>query len=187
MPLTEEAVQEKIRKKREAAAIRTYKNSRTIYIMTARFNSYTKTENQSFRNTSWQNGCLYCTPGEVSKNIPLKAKMLVLEMDNDKNHIFAIGMCSNKSIVNKYHVYDNQNYNRYNYIGKHRITRDEFNPIEEAVFKALDQLCFHGKGHMRRLSGLKAFPVKLLMNCKSVLDIPLFLENMFISRFHKNI
>jgi hypothetical protein len=187
MPMTEEAVQEKIRKKQEAAAIRLYKKSQTNYIMTSRFNTQTKRENQSFREKSWPNGCLYCTPGEVSKNIPLKAKMMVLEMDNDKNQIFAIGMCSNKSIISKYQVYENQNYNRYNYIGKHRIPREELNPIEEAVFKALDQLCFYGNEHMKRGYGLKAFPVKLLLNCKTVLDIPLFLENMFMSRFNKNI
>ena len=183
MSLTEEAVQEKIQKKQERTAVRDYTKRQRVFIMTSRFNTQPRGENQKFRDNSWQNGCLYCTPAEVSSHIPLLAKMMVLEMDNDTNQIFAIGMCSNKSILGKYKVYENQNYNRYNYIGKHRILRNEFNEKEEAVFKALDQLCFFGNEHMKRGYGLRAFPVKMLMRIQKVINIPEFLENMFSSRF----
>lgn len=182
--LTEEANEKRILKRKTNAAIKHYKQHQSVHIMTSRFNSATRIENQSFREKSWPNGCLYCTPMEVSQSIPPLAKMIVLEMDNDKNQIFAIGMCGNKSIPNKYRVYNEQNYNRYNYIGKHRILRTDLNVTEEAVFKALDQLCFFGNDHMKRGNGLKSFSTKLLINCKSVLDIPAFLDNMFISRFH---
>ena len=104
-------------------------------------------------------------------------------MDNDKNLVFAVGKCSNKPISNKYKPYDEHNYNRYNFIGKTRILREDMNPIEEAVFKAFDELCFRGNDHMKRGQGLRAFPTKLLINCKPVLDIPAFLENMFTYRF----
>jgi hypothetical protein len=181
--LTEEAIQNKIQRKKDALAIRSFKSRQRVFILTSRFNTHTKEENQRFREKSWPNGCLYCSPNEVSQNIPLSSKLIVLEMNNDTNQIFAIGMCANKAIPNKYKVYENQNYNRYNYIGKNRIIRADFNPTEEAVFKALDQLCFYGNEHMKRGHGLKAFPAKLLMNCASVLDIPKFLENMFSSRF----
>jgi hypothetical protein len=183
MSLTEEDIQKIIQKKEERIQIKVYKSEQSIYVMTSRFNTKTIEENQIFRETSWPNGCVYCTPGEVSKSVPYLAKMIVLEMDNDKNRIFAVGKCLNKPIPNKYKVYNEQNYNRYNFIGKTRILREDMNPIEEAVLKALDQLCFRGNTHMKRGQGLRAFPTKLLINCKNVLDIPVFLENMFMSRF----
>lgn len=187
MSFTEEAIKKNLEKKlekiKETQEIKAYKSNQTIFPLTSRFNTKTREENKRFRETGWPNGCVYCCPGEVSQSIPPLAKMIVLEMDNDRNQIFAVGRCANKSILNKYKVYEDQNYNRYNYIGKNRIVREEFNTIEEAVFKALDQLCFYGNEHMKRGNGLKAFPTKLLVNCKDVLDIPAFLDNMFTSRF----
>lgn len=183
MPLTEDCIEKKIQKKRENQMIRAFKKSQKVYIMTSRFNTETREENKRYCEKNWKNGCVYCCPEEVSQQIPIQSKMIVLEMDNDKNEIFAIGMCSNKSFTNKYNVYNNKNYNRYNYIGKHKIWRNETSPLEEAVLKALDNLCFYGNEHMKRGQGLKCFPVKLLINCKSVIDIPEFLENMFKRRF----
>ena len=183
MAITRQSIEKKLEKIQEKCEIKAYKSTQIIFPMTSRFNTKTREENKIFREKGWPNGCLYCCPGEVSQSIPPLAKLIVLEMDNDRNQIFAVGRCANKSLPNKYKVYEEQNYNRYNYIGKTRIVREELNPIEEAVFKALDQLCFYGNEHMKRGNGLKAFPTKLLVNCKDVLDIPTFLENMFTSRF----
>ena len=186
MSITEEAVEKRLQKKKEAQEIRTFKTTQRTFLMTSRFNTKTREENQKFREKNWKNGCLYCCPQEVSQLIPLRAKMMVLEMDNDMNKIYAIGMCSNRSFINKYAVYNNENYNRYNYIGKHRILRSELSEFEEAVVKALDQLCFYGNEHMKRGQGLKSFPVKMLINCKSVIDLTAFLESMFNKRFPDN-
>jgi hypothetical protein len=186
MSVTKEAVEKRIQKKQDTLKIQEFKAHQKIFIMTTRFNTQTRGENYKFRKKGWKNGCVYCCPEEVSQKIPLQSRMIVLEMDNDKNQIYAIGMCSNKPFTNKYSVYQNNNYNRYNYIGKHRIWRNEASPLEEAVLKALDQLCFYGNDHMKRGQGLKAFPVKLLVNCKAVIDLPEFLENMFNKRFMKN-
>lgn len=183
MSSSEEVLQKKIQQKKDAAEIRNFKLQQRTFILTSRFNTQTREENERFRRKNWGKGCLYCAPEQVSQTIPPQAKMIVLEMDNDKNQIFAIGMCANKSFINKYAVYQDYNYNRYNYIGKHRILRSEFTPLEEAVFKALDQLCFYGNEHMKRGHGLKSFPAKFLVNCKSVMDITSFLENMFVTRF----
>jgi hypothetical protein len=180
---TEEVIQKRIQRKQEAAQIRQYKAQQKVFLMTSRFNTQTRLENQRFREKNWAQGCLYCTPMEISQSIPFKAKLLVLEMDNDTNQIFAIGMCANRALTQKYTVYQTCPYNRYNYVGKTRIPRSDFTPLEEAVFKALDQLCFYGNDHMKRGNGLKAFPTKLLVNCRNVLDILDFLENMFVRRF----
>ena len=179
----EEELQKRIERKKNAAIIKEFKLKQHTFLMTSRFNTATRQENQSFREKSWANGCLYCSPEEVSQRVPPQAKMLVLEMDNDKNQVFAVGMCANKPFMNKYSVYGDMNYNRFNYIGKHRIKREELSEREEAVFKALDQLCFFGNDHMKRGHGLKAFPVKLLVNCRTVIDITDFIEKMFAQRF----
>jgi len=183
MPITEEVIERRIQKKRETQDIKMFKRNQKIYIMTSRFNTETREENKVFCEKNWKNGCVYCCPQEVSQSIPLQSKLIVLEMDNDLNQIYGIGMCSNKSFINKYAVYKNNNYNRYNYIGKHHILRNELNSLEEAVFKALDKLCFYGNEHMKRGQGLKSFPVKILLNCNSVIDITAFIDNMFKNRF----
>ena len=180
---TEKTLQNRIQKKQDALKIRQYKSHQKIFLMTSRFNTQTKEENQRFREKNWEKGCLYCAPTEISQAIPYQSKMMVLEMDNDSNQIFAIGMCANRAFHQKYSVYQTNPYNRYNYLGKTRIQRTDLNLLEEAVFKALDQLCFYGNDHMKRGNGLKAFPTKLLVNCQPVLDILAFLENMFVRRF----
>ena len=182
-PFTEETLQKRVQKKQEAAQIRQFKSQQKVFLMTSRFNTQTRLENQRFREKNWKQGCLYCAPTEVSQTIPFKAKLLVLEMDNDTNQIFAIGMCANRALTQKYNVYETCPYNRYNYVGKTRIPRSDFTPLEEAVFKALDQLCFYGNDHMKRGNGIKAFPTKILVNCRHVLDILEFLDNMFVRRF----
>lgn len=179
---TEEVIQKRCQKKYEAAQIRQYKAQQKVFLMTSRFNTQTKMENQRFREKNWKQGCLYCAPMEISQAIPFKSKLLVLEMDNDTNQIFAIGMCANRAFTQKYTVYQTYPYNRYNYVGKTRIPRTDFNPREEAVFKGLDRLCFFGNDHMKRGNGLKAFPTKILVNLQ-VLDILNFLEKMFVRRF----
>jgi hypothetical protein len=187
MSTTKESLEKIEEKKQNALKIKQFKMEQKIFIMTSRFNTQTREENARFRKKNWGDGCVYCSPEQVSQKIPHQAKLLVLEMDNDKNQIFAIGQCANRPLTNKYGVYENKNYNRFNYVGKHRISRTDFNPMEEAVFKALDQLCFFGNDHMKRGHGLKAFPVKLIVNCNPIFNIPQFLDEMFSRRFLSSI
>jgi hypothetical protein len=183
--MSEEFIKKKLEKKQDNINIRNYKLTIRTYLLTSRFNTETRKQNEIYRHTKWQNGCLYCCPEKISQSIPIDSKVIVLEMDNDINKIFGVGMLTNKPIFNKHCVYKDENYNRYNYIGKYRISREDLTNKEEAVFKALDILCFTGNQHMKRGHGLKAFPTKLLMNCSKTLDITQFIENMFKTRFSK--
>ena len=175
--------EERVIIKQERRQIRQYKKTMRTYILTSRFNTETRTQNEIYRKIKWANGCIYCAPDHVSNEIPIESKIIVLEMDNDNNTIFGIGMLLNKPFHNKHAVYGDNNYNRYSYVGKYRIKREELTAHQEAVFKALDILCFKGNEHMKRGQGLKAFPAKLLMNCKSVIDLPKYINNMFRIRF----
>ena len=180
-----EESQLKLEKKQENRKIRQFKSEMRTFLLTSRFNTETRKQNEIYRTKKWPNGCLYCSPNQISQAIPLESNIIVLEMDNDKNKIFGVGMLVNKPFYNKFSVYEDYNYNRYSYIGKYRIKREELNEKEEAVFKALDILCFTGNEHMKRGHGIKAFPAKMLMNCKNIIDIPKFIENMFKTKFAK--
>jgi hypothetical protein len=183
--MEEEKLRVKQLKKEENLKVSLYRKEMRVYLMTSRFNTKTREQNDIYRTNHWQNGCIYCSPEPISQKIPLNSKMVVLEMDNDTNKIFGVGMIMNKP-YNKCSVYEEQNYNRYNYIGKYRIKREEFNEKEEAVFKALDILCFTGNEHMKRGQGIRMFPLKMLLRCKDIVDIPDFIDKMFVSRFSKN-
>ena len=79
-------------------------------------------------------------------------------------------------------VYDNQNYHRYQYVGKIRIDRSEMTEEEETIMKVFDILCFKGNKHQKRGHGLKQFPQDMLFRCSKVLDLVQFIQNIFLRR-----
>jgi flagellin-like hook-associated protein FlgL len=164
--------------------IKTYAASMKHVIMTSRFNEETILENKRYRNNNPKIGCIYCAPQTISKKVPIDAILFILEMNNDKNRIEGIGMVRNHPQVNRYNVYDNGNYNRYNYVGKHRIDRSEMTEEENKIMTVFDILCFTGNKHMKRGQGLKAFPVEFLYKCSKTLDLVMFITNMFKSRIN---
>jgi len=83
-------------------------------------------------------------------------------------------------------VYKNGNYNRYIYIGEHRIDRSEMTEEEMILIKAFDIVCFTGNFHMKRGNGLKAFPVIMLEKAKPIIDIEQELLKMFQKRMESN-
>jgi phage gp16-like protein len=108
-------------------------------------------------------------------------------MNNDTNKIMGIGMVRNHPILNKFFVYENGNYNRYVYIGKNRISREDMSGEEEQIMQAFDILCFKGNRHMKRGQGLKSFPVDMLYRVSKKIDLVNFIGNMFKIRLvHKN-
>ena len=162
--------------------IKQYTASMKHFIMTSRFNDDTISENKAYRNDNPKIGCIYCTPQTISKKVPIDAILFILEMNNDKNRIEGIGMVRNHPQVNKFNVYNNGNYNRYNYIGKHRIDREAMTEEENKIMTVFDILCFTGNKHMKRGQGLRSFPTEFLYKCSKTLDLVVFITNMFKSR-----
>tara|TARA_Y100000992_G_scaffold124944_1_gene81936 strand:- start:15 stop:545 length:531 start_codon:yes stop_codon:yes gene_type:complete len=161
-----------------------FKRNIKHHLLTTRFSEETWKENIKYRIEKNHNGCIYCAPDPINKNIPINSIMFVLEMNNNSNNIMGIGMIKNHSICNKYKVYEKDNYNRYVYIGKKRIDRTEMNEEEEKVMKIFDSLCFKGNKHMKRGQGIKSFPLDMLFNCKENINIDLttLISNMFKKR-----
>lgn len=164
-----------------------YKQQQKHFLLTSRFNTQTWEENQSYRNRiNKTSGCIYCSPEKISHNIPIDAILFILEMNNDENTIMGIGMVRNRSFCEKYKVYNNGNYNRYNYAGNNRISREDMTEEEEIIMQVFDILCFTGNRHMKRGQGLRSFPLNMLYNCSKKMDLVKFISEMFKSRLMKN-
>jgi len=168
--------------RRELVETKEYIITKNRKLMTSRFNNSTWNENKSFISNKKNLGCTYCTPTRVSKDIPMDTVMFILEMNNDTNKMMGIGMVINRPHYRKYRVYQNHNYNRYMFVGKHRIDRSSMDETEERVMKALDIICFKGNHHMKRGHGILSFPHILLYRISSVLDLVDFINTMFDKR-----
>lgn len=126
-----------------------------FYITTTRFNNKTYTENTNFRKKFNFNGCIYNVPREMPNYIPLYSKVFVIEMNNDNDLIMGIGYLYNKLYRKKYlKIYQDMNYNRYSYVGKHRIDRNEMNKEQLSKLKIIEELIFKGKSHLKRGQGI---------------------------------
>jgi hypothetical protein len=161
-------------------AVKTYKKVQRKYLLTSRFNKETAQINESYRKSHGR-GCIYGAPCPISKKIPTDSPLFILEMNNDTNKIMGIGLIKNHPRTG-IQLYDNRNYNRYVYAGKHRIARSEMTEDEENIMKALDNLCFTGLNHMKRGNGLKSFPIEMLVRINSVLDLVEVIAEMFKKR-----
>jgi hypothetical protein len=150
--------------------------------MTSRWNQKTWDENCEYRANNKHIGCIYCSPTAISKDITKDTTMFVLEMNNDLNRIMGIGLVRNRHVLNKFFVYENGNYNRFVYVSKTRIDREDMTEEEDVIMKVFDILCFTGNTHMKRGQGIKAFPKDMLFKMSKTLDLVEFITNMFKKR-----
>ena len=164
--------------------IKQYKTELRRFLLTSRFNTQTLEENRIYREKKWNTGCIYCTPEPIARYIPVDAITFVLEMNNDINKIAGIGLVKNKPHYSKYIVYEHDNYNRYTYIGKHRIARQDMTAEEDEIMQVFDILCFTGNSHMKRGQGLKMFPIDMLYRCSKILNLVDFIQTMFFNRMN---
>jgi hypothetical protein len=162
--------------------VKDYKSQLRNFLLTSRFSDDTWNENKNYRNSHSQIGCIYCSPDPISQSIPNDVPMFILEMNNDTNTIMGVGLVRNHPVLSKHFVYENGNYNRYVYVGKHRIDRSTMTEKEEQIMKVFDILCFTGNRHMKRGQGLKSFPTDILYRCSKLVDLVKFISEMFKSR-----
>ena len=152
------------------------------YLMTSRFNNKSFREMREYCRDSKSAKVVYGSPKEISMYVPREAIMFILEMNNDTNRIMGVGLVKNNPYPNKHVIYEDGNWNRHNFVGKHRIDRDELREDEEWIFKALDIICFTGCRHQKRNQGITIFPPDMIERCKKRLDLVLFVANMFKAR-----
>lgn len=132
-----------------------------VVIACTRFNNKTWQEYQTWLNANQETyeqiyhrplKCIYGSPREISpKKIPLHAKIIVIEMNNDENKIEGIGEIINQTASEAYKpvagggpppipfrkIFSDRNYTRYIYIGNTRYaSREELerNHTEDAQY-----------------------------------------------------
>lgn len=129
------------------------------FIMVTRFNNKTWNELCDYKKNNEIVGAFYGVPRRVGPTIPLKAKLIVLEMNNDTNTIIGVGLIRNFIKVDKPHnIYSWGNYHRFTYSGKHHISREMMTREEEALIEKMEARVFKGKGHLKRGQGIQKVP-----------------------------
>ena len=165
-----------------------YKDHLKSYLVTTRFNNKTFNENQQYLKTDSINPivkCIYSSAETIPSTSIGSQTMFVLEMNNDKNRIMGIGLINNNPVCNKYVIYEDPKHNTFSYLGKYRIDRNEFNEEEEKMMIILDSFCFKGKRHLKRLLGIKLFPIDILFDYRESngIDFVALITIMFKTRF----
>jgi hypothetical protein len=151
-------------------------------LMTTRFTQETWHENRAYVDTT-PYACIYPSPKPVTPAIKAGRRLLVLEMNNDTNRIMGIGLVRNRIIYQVHPVYKHAAYNEYAYVGKHRLDRTDLTADQEQLVKALEHLCFRGRRHQKRMSGIKRFPPDMIFNLKHLgrVDLVETLFNAFVA------
>ncbi len=167
--------------------LKEYSTNNKCYIMTTRFSNETFEENKKYRDSLSKVKCIYCCPDAIARSIPFETTLFVLEMNNSENKIVGIGKVKNVPKLQKYIVYNENNYNRYQYIGKQRIDRNEMDDEEEEIMQLFDNWCFKGMGHMKRGQGIKSFPLDKLYFHSRFINIHKVIKRMFKKRASTNI
>jgi hypothetical protein len=128
--------------------------TKNTFLCTTRFTDATWQENCDFRTSrkTANVGCVYATPFLLNARIPKRARVFIIEMNNSQNRIVGIGLVRNYAIAQKYRVYTNEEYNRYVFLGKYRLDRSQISDAK--LLERLEQFCFRGIGHHKRLRGI---------------------------------
>ncbi len=164
---------------------------RSEYIMTIRYDDKSYKEMLDYSGLFAKKGikCVYGAAKIVSEMVVNDSILFILEMNNTTNKIMGVGMVRNTpqdplTTVGRrvFNIHEDGNLNRYVYIGSRRITREEMTSEENEVFLALDYLCFYGNSHMKRCYGITMFPLDIVFKCKNVINLPLYIKNMFRNR-----
>jgi len=160
-------------------------------IASTRFNEKTWEENCGYRERENISGCIYCAPVQLSPKIQANSIVFVVEMNNTRNKIEGIGVIKNTpnhNYTKRDRFYSDSNYNAYVYKGGYRISRQELLRYNSTIVTSLDQILFKGKTHLKRCSGIKTIPEKLLKNeLFAGINLEKELKDIFTSHFHKEL
>jgi hypothetical protein len=65
-----------------------------------------------------------------------------------------------------YRIYEDQNYNRYTYLGRQRLDRDVImqSSVHARVLETLERMLFYGSRHAKRGHGIHELPVRIRKN-----------------------
>ena len=155
---------------------------RIKYLLTTRFNHDTWVENEIFRNRNTSIKCVYGSPQPIAPKIFPRTPTCVIEMNNSNNQILGIGLIRNEPTPRyEYTPYSCGNYNRYVFVGHHRLNREE---LSQELLEKLEHILFKEKTHMKRGAGFTTVPEKLLYHrvCEGT-DIMREIVTTFVKKY----
>ena len=162
-----------------------YQKSLKHTLATTRFNDFTWEENCKMRQSNPVAKCIYAAPIQITSRIRFDSNVFVIEMNNQKDQITGIGLIKNHPVAGKYTVHSIPNYNRFVYIGKWRIDREDMTENELDILRLLEAICFRGTNHSKRGQGITALPIKLqYKSCTLGLDLIESICDMFKKRMN---
>jgi len=88
-------------------------------------------------------------------------------MNNDTNQIMGVGRIVNEIRADRsYRMYEDQNYNRYTYLGRQRLDRAVIvrSRANARVLETLERMLFYGARHAKRGQGIHELPVRIRKN-----------------------
>ena len=155
-----------------------------FYIACTRFTDETWEENINFRNKTGEQ-VAYASSVKI-RNIYSKGCLLfVAEMNNKQNKIEGIGLIRNLISCDKhYRIHKNNEYNRFIYKGKYRLSRQQLIDINPEIVEILDNILFKGKSNLKRFLGITILTKKLFTNWNYELDdLSKYIKNAFLCVF----
>jgi hypothetical protein len=130
-------------------------------LLTTRFNETTWSENTAYR-TKKGVACIYSLRQAISEKIPLGEDVIVIEMNNSANRVEGFGLMRNMPESTRRKIYEDRNYNRFCYRGKHYVDRETAIQENPVLVETLDTILFRGKSHMKRGIGMTSLTQKIL-------------------------
>ena len=158
-----------------------------IYFAATRFTTETYEENSVYKDKHLMNcGCIYGSCTRINSKYPPFSSFFVVEMNNTTNQVLGIGLIQNLLVIKKHHkIYSNGHYNRYTYIGRHHLSREELVDYDETLLKSLEDILFRGKTNCKRHIGITTVsPVVCNKWGKNILHFKLSVRNMFVAKYN---
>jgi hypothetical protein len=150
-------------------------------LCTTRFNNKTYDENKQARRLL-KVECFYANPSTI-KNV--KQMMYVLELNVEENKIMGIGRVPNVLHGDVYKIYEDESYNKRYFSGGYRINLEDLNKEDKMLIAALEDICFRGRGHLKRGHCMLSFPKRIIGQClEHGLDIVSEIRKIFVRKYN---
>lgn len=135
------------------------------YIGTTRFNNETLEENRRYKDSRRLPGCIYGIGIPINQKYPINSLFFVVEMNNSTNTVEGIGLIKNcMKKDNYYNIYEPHSYNRYTYMGKYWVSREQVLHYIPTIVRILEIILFKGKSHYKRMMGISTITEQLVAN-----------------------
>jgi len=123
-----------------------------FYIGLARFNNQTSEENKRWREEHNWKGCIYTPRQSMAKKVPIKARVVVFEMNNEINKIIGISLINNyRHPQHRVKIYSgNWQSEGKPYQSNKRIDISEFKEKDKDIITSIEKRLFYGCNHYKR-------------------------------------